>query len=255
MIFYFTATGNSKYVAKKIEKGFPGEAIDIVEKFYKKEFIFRVREGEKVFFVFPTYYGTLPKIVIEFIREVSFESKNYSNVSEIDIIGIATCGGSASGTDIIFKKLIRQKDLQVKGFYEVVMPDFYIALFNPPLIEKQKMILKRADKKIEEIVDNINFNYRKPYESTYLQRLVSLLGRFLYRKGRPTKKFFVKDSCISCGKCERDCIDKIIKLDEKGVPIWTKGRCSHCMACINKCPKEAIEYGKKTLGKGRYETK
>ena len=31
--------------------------------------------------------------------------------------------------------------------------------------------------------------------------------------------------------------------------------CIHCSACINRCPKLAIEYGKKTIGKNRYVAK
>ncbi|MFQ7798375.1 MAG: 4Fe-4S binding protein [Coprobacillus cateniformis] len=28
--------------------------------------------------------------------------------------------------------------------------------------------------------------------------------------------------------------------------------CTHCMACISRCPKGAIEYGKKTKDRIRY---
>ena len=38
---------------------------------------------------------------------------------------------------------------------------------------------------------------------------------------------------------------------ENGKPVWGKN-CTHCMACICYCPKEAIEYGKKSKGKPRY---
>ena len=38
---------------------------------------------------------------------------------------------------------------------------------------------------------------------------------------------------------------------ENGKPVWGK-HCTHCMACICYCPKEAIEYGKKSKGKPRY---
>lgn len=31
---------------------------------------------------------------------------------------------------------------------------------------------------------------------------------------------------------------------ENGKPVWGK-HCTHCMACICDCPKEAIEYGKR----------
>ena len=38
---------------------------------------------------------------------------------------------------------------------------------------------------------------------------------------------------------------------QNGKPLWG-GRCTHCMACIGYCPTEAIEYGKKSVGKPRY---
>ncbi|WP_420314690.1 4Fe-4S binding protein [Blautia massiliensis (ex Durand et al. 2017)] len=38
---------------------------------------------------------------------------------------------------------------------------------------------------------------------------------------------------------------------ENGKPIWGN-QCTRCMACIGYCPTEAIEYGKKSIGKPRY---
>ncbi len=38
---------------------------------------------------------------------------------------------------------------------------------------------------------------------------------------------------------------------ENGKPVWGQA-CTHCMACICYCPTEAIEYGKKSVGKPRY---
>ena len=66
-----------------------------------------------------------------------------------------------------------------------------------------------------------------------------------------TKDFFVTDACISCGKCERGCPLRVIRM-ENGRPVWQTGSCAHCMACIQNCPVGAIEYGKLTQGKERY---
>ena len=70
-------------------------------------------------------------------------------------------------------------------------------------------------------------------------------------------RFFVRadafratDACIGCGKCVERCPLNNIRL-ENGKPVWGK-HCTHCMACICYCPKEAIEYGKKSKGKPRY---
>ena len=65
------------------------------------------------------------------------------------------------------------------------------------------------------------------------------------------KKFYSKDTCISCGKCEKVCpLSNVTLVD--GKPKWGKD-CTHCMACICKCPTEAIEYGKASQGKPRYQ--
>lgn len=53
-------------------------------------------------------------------------------------------------------------------------------------------------------------------------------------------------SCVGCGLCERVCPLGNIAL-EGGKPAW-RGTCTHCMACICRCPAEAIEYGKHSEG-------
>ena len=63
--------------------------------------------------------------------------------------------------------------------------------------------------------------------------------------------FLATDSCTGCGQCVRNCPMNNLRL-ENGKPLWGK-ECTHCMACICYCPAEAIEYGKKSLGKPRYQ--
>ena len=64
------------------------------------------------------------------------------------------------------------------------------------------------------------------------------------------KKFYATDACISCGKCAKVCPLSNIHLD-RGKPVWGKN-CTHCMACICRCPAEAIEYGRHSRGLVRY---
>ena len=59
-----------------------------------------------------------------------------------------------------------------------------------------------------------------------------------------------QEFCIGCGKCVQLCPLNNIRLD-KDKPVWGSN-CTHCMACICYCPKEAIEYGKRSVGKPRY---
>ena len=62
--------------------------------------------------------------------------------------------------------------------------------------------------------------------------------------------YVISDDCISCGKCANVCPLHNIQLSN-GKPVWGN-QCTHCMACISRCPKEAIEYGKHSKGLPRY---
>ena len=67
------------------------------------------------------------------------------------------------------------------------------------------------------------------------------------------KAFYTTDACSGCGKCEKACVLNNITIKD-GKPIWGN-KCTHCMACICGCPTAAIEYGKKSQGKPRYQCK
>ena len=57
-------------------------------------------------------------------------------------------------------------------------------------------------------------------------------------------------TCTGCGKCVKVCPLNNVTMKNKK-PVWEK-HCTHCMACICYCPAEAIEYGRKSVGKPRY---
>jgi MinD superfamily P-loop ATPase len=64
------------------------------------------------------------------------------------------------------------------------------------------------------------------------------------------KNFVVGNDCIKCKKCIRICPVENIKM--VGDNIIFDEHCECCLAYIHLCPKEAINYGEKTIGKKRY---
>ena len=72
-------------------------------------------------------------------------------------------------------------------------------------------------------------------------------------KGKSMIRKIIKideEKCNGCGLCATLCPLNNIEIVD-GKPEWGKN-CTHCMACINHCPKKAIEYGEKSKGKPRY---
>ena len=64
------------------------------------------------------------------------------------------------------------------------------------------------------------------------------------------KDFWADENCNSCGICEKICPVKNVKL-ANGKPGWLH-KCEYCFACLQWCPKEAIQYKKSTVGRKRY---
>jgi len=247
VIFYFSGTGNSKFVASRISKKFGDEVISINK--LLKEGGGSTFKSEKPFvFVVPTYAWRIPRVVEDFIQKTSFEGSQKVYV-------IMTCGEDTQNGIGWARKLFSDKGLELVGFAEVVLPNNYLLMNEPlPDFEEAQMIVRRALPQIDEIGNLIaegkDFMMVPPHGlKGKLQS--SVVNRLFYSLLVKSKGFSVDETCNGCKKCNRICpLNNISIVEEK--PIWGRD-CTHCMACIARCPKEAIEYKKITNGKTRYQ--
>lgn len=244
MVLYFTGTGNSEFVAKKIAEQLADEVINtntFIKLGEKQDFA----SNRPYVFVFPVYLSVMPEILADFIQKCNFTKGQRAYF-------VATCASEMGATANRCKELCTKKELVYKGTCMVQMPQNYIALFRmtqPDECKRRVEAAKPVCKKIASIIkqDGIlkgKVASRLEYAST---KLVEKLYNGPFTK---TKKFYATDACVSCGLCERVCPLNNIEMQD-GKPKW-KGSCIHCMGCINRCPKQAIEYGTFTIGKERY---
>ena len=70
MVFYFTATGNSLYVAKHLDN----EQISIPQEMRKEH---RIYQASRIGIVCPLFEFEVPKLVKDFIRESIFETEYF----------------------------------------------------------------------------------------------------------------------------------------------------------------------------------
>lgn len=246
MIFYFSGTGNSLYVAKRIQERIGYDLIDISEAMKRSQFKYVVDENESVGFVFPAYYYGSPTIVVDFIRQLELEHSDQTH-----IFTVMTCGANCGGADRSLRRLLEENGLHLSAFYEIQMVDNFV--FGYDLMNKsdQDDALKIAEGKLKGIVKSISVKGTSDSPSTVLERMLSGVTYPFYEKGRKTRKFFADNRCTSCNLCEEICPSLAIKMVE-GRPEWIKEQCIHCVACINRCPVEAIQYGQSTRKRNRY---
>lgn len=247
MILYFSATGNSRYVAERIAKETKDEivSLNLLMKHNKQDDL--ISETKPFVFVCPTYSWRLPRVVEEYIKKTTFKGSRKAYF-------VLTYGGETASASNHVKKLCQYKDWDLQGYAQVMMPDTYLLLF--PGVDKAtaKEINKKAEPLIDQIlVDIHNGNHFSSMdENGVVSQLKSgLINSMFYRFLVNAKGFHIKETkCVSCGKCVELCpLNNIILTD--GKPVWGN-HCTHCMACLHRCPTEAIEYKKKTQSKPRY---
>ncbi len=240
MIYYFSATGNSKHAAEIIAKETNDIAVSITDILNGKAEI--KEKSEKTGFVFPVYFWGLPEIIKRFasLPEVRNSLGKY-------VYCVITCGANTGTADkMLAKRLGRSLDYS----YSLRMPDNYVMLYDPSPIEKAKKFLVHSDKELETVCADINSSAKKRAGSNQGE-FKSIFVPLLYDVFRTTKNFYADDKCVSCGMCARNCPDGAIEIRD-GKPVWTKAKCQHCTACINRCPTEAIQFGKGTQTRRRY---
>lgn len=249
MIFYFSGTGNSLYVAKSIAR-LQGEKIISIAKEYnlkKENYEYDLNDNEKIIFIYPIYAWAPPKMVLDFISKLKLNNYNGNYISTI-----ATCGENIGNTiNLIENKLLINK-LKLDSGFSVVMPNNYMIMGDVDNKESSLKKINDVDKILEKISCIISnkekgiYNVEKGPVPGFLTKIINPLFNIAAIN---TSKFYVDENCTGCKICEKVCNVQSIKVDEK--PTWGK-ECTGCLACINYCPKKAIQYGKGTIKKGRY---
>lgn len=244
MIVYFSATGNSRYTAKKIAEIIGDEALDLFGNLRNKNFTALYSEKPWVL-VCPTYAWQIPHIVRDWLAKTPLNGNK-------KLYTVMTCGDSVGTAGEYIRKICSDKGLEYCGCAKIAMPDNYLVMFESPDKAKAAKKIAAAEQDIISAAQQIK-NGKSFAETKYTaadkinSSAVNILFYQLCVKAKP---FHATDKCVSCGLCEKVCPLGNITL-QNGRPVWGKD-CTHCMACICSCPKEAIEYGKKTQGKIRY---
>lgn len=244
MIIYFSGTGNSRYCAQMLADKLEDKLVDSFD-FIKNGISAELTSTKPWVFVAPTYCWQLPHIFEQFIRTSHFEGCK-------DAYFVMTCGGDIGNAGAKIQKLCEEVGFNFQGVMPVAMPENYIAMFEVPESETAKRIVLVAKRALLKAVRLIQKDEKFPERKIHLidKLKTGPVNPLFYKIFVKAKPFYATDACIGCGKCAKDCVLNNISIKE-GKPQWGDA-CTHCMACICGCPAEAIEYGKKSLGKPRY---
>jgi len=275
-IYYFTGTGNSLAVARRLAENLDAVLINIASLNNETSV---TPHADSVGIVSPVYHGNLPLIVSRFVDKLT-------SLKSIYIYAVCTYGDHPG----LFMEYLRDR-LAIRGGalsagFGLHMPYNYV---TPPSSMKnfynsftlrdldpafQQGLLTAADEHVPEILEAVKSRRTGilAKDSVFISRLADVLklheslGKDSWSKitglhepknlsfdevrQRMDKAFTVDDSCSGCGTCEKICpVDDIQLID--GHPTWLH-HCEQCFACLQWCPRQAIQFRNNTGGQKRY---
>ncbi|NLJ71230.1 MAG: 4Fe-4S binding protein [Clostridiaceae bacterium] len=244
MILYFTGTGNSEYVANRISYEIEEEANNLFQRIRDNDYS-ELHSEKPWIVVTPTYAWRIPRILEKLLEQTVLSGSR-------EIYFVMTCGDSIGNAGKYLKALCSKIQMNYLGCYRIIMPENYIAMFSTPTKDEAISIIAKAEAEIDKAIEFIKSgrNFPEPQLSLIDKMSSGIVNNLFYPLFVHAKKFYVTETCISCGLCEKVCPLNNIQLID-GKPSWSDN-CTHCMACICRCPKEAIEYGQHSKGLPRY---
>ena len=253
IIYYFSGTGNSLYIAQETARLLDGELIPIVS-VLGSEVVHP--EAEVVGIVYPVYYNDLPAAVMDFAKKLRGIQNSY-------LFAVCNYGGCGSQSVKTLGKLVEAAGGALATSYGIHMPQ---NAFRKPW-EINDRLIERAGAKIRKIAQDVNAQKKGNHLKGLLNFIfVRLHPRLLPKikadlassSGLPPdldrdvlirasdKRYRINSSCTGCGLCASVCPVSNIELQD-GKPVWL-GRCENCLACYTWCPSKAIEGSVATAG-------
>lgn len=247
VIYYFSGTGNSLFVAKELQKRISDSSLIPIISLLDERVIHT--KGKTIALVFPVHAITIPIAVKKFLMKADFESSEY-------LFAIVTREGTIFKGFQKIDRILNKKNKQLDAGFILNMynndtrHENYKVPSESDISALESVVLKKLDF-IQNIIKyrmasrekdseyTIDFGHN-PFVNKILEKIV-LTGMTVSEYIGGVNYFYSDSNCIGCGICEKVCLSKKISMIDKK-PIWNKKvLCYMCFACLNYCPKRSVQ--------------
>lgn len=219
VLFYFTGTGNSLAVARKIADRLTDSIVVPMLKGDSNTYI--DSDTERIGLIYPIYMNAVPLVVAKFINNIKIIPGYY-------VFAVATNGGIPGMAGLNLDKVLNEQHINLDAYFELEMVNNTPKGVAPkPLMnldwelditsEKVDTKLKAAYELIDEIALSVLKKEKKTlnYPTSNVKKANYLLMKLLWsisEKSRPKLKFLFDETCTGCGLCEAVCTANRIKM-------------------------------------------
>lgn len=230
-LYYFSGTGNTYYIAKKIAHSFSDSKLIAIGSLNLE--IPLKTNAQNIGIVFPVYFYDAPKIVKRFLEKIELSNNPYVFL----IANYGAGGGNALANCV---SILKSRQIEVSNTMSFVLPDNSIIFPTPE--EKMSQMLKNADQEIEKAIHTLLNQEKSPLPTKKLG--TQLVGNLMLKFGITYLGFNTlkinEDKCTNCGLCSKVCpVDNIAV---SATYPQMNHNCEMCFACLHHCPEEAIRF-------------
>lgn len=241
VIFYFSGTGNTWWVADQIKRRLDAKNINAsavsMDTLTPKKADWWIKTADLVLFGWPVYGSDLPEPVKRFIEKLPESQKGkHTHV-------FCTQMGFSGDGAWLAHKLLKSKGLIIDTAEHFAMPSnmsMFSGFFGTPNEKSIKRIMARAEILVERYVEKLLTNKAR-IKGRY-SFLLGIIQRGPYRlyQNKACRKVGVEAArCTRCGLCAALCPVGNIKIMD--VPQFA-GHCAQCLRCYSFCPTCAITF-------------
>lgn len=238
LILYFSGTGNTRYIAQKIQAEL--ELNEIATEIHSIEEKFVVRPNTYDYLVLgcPKYYEYPALNFIEYV-------KGYLPVSEktVPVILFCTQTGPLETDFSKIEKALASKNHKLLISKSIPLANNFLIMKRFKQTDKNeakkrvKVAKKLAKKMVEDLLTNNPSKEEIGKFKGGMEHFVAVSCDKLFPVF--AMKYSVSAQCTKCGKCAKACPQQNIIMGSE--PEFGK-HCMFCMRCINECPSHAILY-------------
>ncbi len=250
MILYFSGTGNSRFVARRLGD-YLNEELCLITQTDPSDVEFT---GSDLIFVFPIYSWGIPPVVLDFISRLTDGFCRHVKAAGSRVIMVCTCGDDVAKAPEMFGKAVKERGLDLSGAWGVIMPNNYVLLpgfdVDSKRIEERK--LEDSHERIKHISERIRQGIMEidVVRGSYSGIKSKIIYPLFKRWGIFPSQWHWTSECVGCEKCFAVCPVGNIEM-RGGHPFW-HDNCVSCLACYHNCPVHAVAYGHSTQHKGQY---
>lgn len=238
-ILFFSATGNSLWVAKTLSD----ELLSIPKLARNKKYEI---ESDVIGIVCPIYTFGIPQLVAQYLSKVKIKA-DY-------VFAVLTYGKMAGDAAYALQQILAQNGNRLDYAANLLMVDSNLSFFA---MEKELAILpkKDVDGHFAQIQEDIAARKHGIPRGNAIIRMMSAMNRSKMESAGSQNTssdangvYSVTKACNNCGICEKVCPVGVITVEER--PVWGPG-CIGCQSCVHSCPQGAIHV-KGERSKARY---